>query len=88
MDRTEAPSIVFQMRKKGSEFIRGVKECETLELSADSEGSKLQNQMKRVVQAFAQGYAPTSGEEARKRVIICNEAVRSIHEGREIELRF
>lgn len=88
MDRTENPTIGFQVRKKGFPFVRGVQECETMELSADSEGSKLQNQINRVVSAFAEGLTPTPGEEARKRVIICNEAVRSIREGREIELRF
>ena len=88
MDRAENPVIGFEIRRKGFEFVRGVKECETMELTADSEGFKLQNQLNRVVKAFAEGVAPTPGEEARKRVIICNAAVRSIREDREIEIRY
>ncbi len=88
MDREKRPNIGFQVRKRGFEFKRGIHECETIEFSPDSEGFKLQNQINRVVKAFGEGYAPTPGEEARKRVIICDEAVRSIREGREVEINF
>jgi myo-inositol 2-dehydrogenase/D-chiro-inositol 1-dehydrogenase len=88
LDREKNPTIGFQVRKRGFAFKRGIDECETIELSPDSEGFKLQNQINRVVKAFGEGIAPTPGEEARKRVIICDEAVRSIREGKEVEINF
>ncbi|MCP5371267.1 MAG: Gfo/Idh/MocA family oxidoreductase [Hyphomicrobiales bacterium] len=88
MDRAENPTIGFQVRTRDLVFERGVTECETVEFAADSEGFKLQNQINRVVKAFARGEAPTPGEEARKRVVLSNEALRSIREGREVELSF
>ena len=49
---------------------------------------KLEEELKRVVTAFRERRPIVSGEEARKRVLVCIEAERSLKEGREIELRF
>jgi len=86
MDRAQNPMIGFELRRRGMAFERGVRECETIELRADNEANKLQNQLNRIVGAFERGVAPTPGEEARSRVVMCVEAERSIVEGREIRL--
>ena len=86
MDRAEAPTIGFQLRRRGAPFERGVDECESLDFKADNEGNKLQNQLNRIVGAFQSGVAPTPGSEARDRVVLCLEAERSIVERREVPL--
>lgn len=88
MDRASSPNIGFQLRRRGAAFERGVNECETLDFEADNERGKLQNQLDRVVRAFADGKAPTPGEEARQRVRMCIEAERSIREAREVALEW
>jgi myo-inositol 2-dehydrogenase / D-chiro-inositol 1-dehydrogenase len=88
MDRDQNPSIGFQVRTRDLVFERGVRECEEIPMQKDSEGAKLQNQINRVVKAFAEGHEPTPGEEARKRVIICNAADQSIRDGKPIDLAF
>jgi len=88
MDRAESPTIGFELRRRGMPFERGVRECESVELRADNEANKLQNQLNRIVGAFEKGIAPTPGEEARSRVALCLEAERSIIEGREIRLEW
>lgn len=86
LDRDRAPVVGFDVRKKDLVFERGVRECELVPLSSDSEGFKLQSQINRIVVAFAEGRAPTPGEEARKRVVVCEAAQRSIREGAEIAI--
>ena len=86
MDRAESPTIGFELRRRGMPFERGVNECETVDVRADNEANKLQNQLNRIVTAFGQGVAPTPGREARSRVALCIAAERSIVEGREIAL--
>lgn len=88
MDRAASPTIGFQLRRRGAPFERGVNECETLDFKADNERGKLQNQLNRIVKAFAAGKAPTPGEEARRRVRMCIEAERSIREARELPLEW
>ena len=61
---------------------------ETVSLAASGELFELEAQLAQVVTAFRERRPLVSGEEARKRVIVCVEAERSLREGREIPLAF
>jgi myo-inositol 2-dehydrogenase/D-chiro-inositol 1-dehydrogenase len=67
---------------------RGKEKCETLDVPPSGELFELEEELKRVVSAFRERRPIISGEEARKRVVICIEAERSLAEGREIKLQF
>lgn len=86
LDRDPHPKATLDVKTRHLEFERGVTECEPVELSADSEGFKLQSQINRVIEGFSNGKEPTPGEEARKRVIACEAAEQSLKEGREIAI--
>jgi myo-inositol 2-dehydrogenase / D-chiro-inositol 1-dehydrogenase len=49
---------------------------------------ELREQIARTVTAFEEGRPLVTGEDARKRVIMCVESERSLREGREIALEF
>ena len=49
---------------------------------------ELREQIARTVTAFEERRPLVTGEEARKRVIMCVESERSLREGREIALEF
>lgn len=82
MDRTLHPSFELKVQR------RGQKECETIDLPQSGELFELDEELKMVVTAFRERRPIISGNEARKRVIICVEAERSIQEGKEITLHF
>jgi len=82
MDRTRHP--VFELKVKGL----GQEKCEIVELPPSGELFELDEELKMVVEAFRERRPIVSGEDARKRVIICLEAERSIQEGRQIPLQF
>ncbi len=82
MDRTLHPAFELKVQH------RGQKECEIIDLPPSGELFELEEELEKVVTAFRQRQPIISGDEARKRVIICLEAERSIQEGREIALHF
>lgn len=82
MDRTLHPTFELKVKRRGQE------KCETIDVTSSGELFELEEELKRVVSAFRERRPIVSGEEARKRVLICIEAERSLKEGREIELRF
>jgi myo-inositol 2-dehydrogenase/D-chiro-inositol 1-dehydrogenase len=82
MDRTLHPSFELKVQRKGQT------ECEVLDLPPSGELFELEEELKMVVPAFRERRPIISGDEARKRVLICLEAERSIQEGREIELNY
>ena len=49
---------------------------------------ELEEQARQVVTAFAERRVLVSGEEARKRIVVCLAAEQSLREAREIPLRF
>ena len=82
MDRTLHPVFELKVQRRGKE------KCETLDVPPSGELFELEEELKRVVSAFRERRPIVYGEEARKRVVICIEAERSLAEGREIELQF
>lgn len=82
MDRTREPSFELKVQRAGEE------RCETIQVPPSGELFELEEELKRVVSAFRERKPMVSGEEARKRVLICIEAERSLAEGKEIELNF
>jgi len=57
-------------------------------LAPSGELFELETQLAQAVTAFRERRPLVSGEEARKRVIVCVEAEHSLREGREVSLRF
>lgn len=55
---------------------------------ASGEVFELEEQIRRVTQAFAAGRTLVDAREARKSVVVCLEAERSVREGRELPLHF
>ena len=55
--------------------------------AASGEVFELEEQIRQTVEAFRARRTLVSGEEARKPVVVCLEAERSVREGREIELQ-
>ena len=82
MDRTRRPAYELKLQR------RGTGEAETVTLAASGELFELETQLAQAVVAFRERRPLVSGEEARKRVIVCVEAERSLREGREIPLSF
>lgn len=82
MDRTLHPTFELKVQR------RGRSECETLTLDASGELFELEEELRQTVVAFRERRPLVSGEEARKRIVVCLEAERSLREGREVPLRF
>lgn len=82
MDRTRQPAYELKVKR------RGASEIETVTVGASGELFELETQLAQAVVAFRERRPLVSGQEARKRVIVCVEAERSLREGREIPLRF
>ena len=82
MDRTEHPAFELKVRR------RGRTECEVLEIGASGEVFELEEEIARTATAFRARRPLVSGEEARKRIVVCLEAERSLREGREVALAF
>lgn len=80
-DRTRQPSFELKL-KSGDEPV------ENLELGASGELFELDEQLRLSVQAFREGRPIVSGEDARKRILVCLEAERSLSEGKEVKLHF
>ena len=81
MDRTLHPTFELRHERRG----RGVA---TIPVARSGELVELQAQAREVVAAFTQRRVLLSGEEARKRIVVCLAAEQSLREKREIALRF
>ncbi len=81
LDRTRQPAFELRVKRRGGE-------AETVTVTASGELFELEAQLAQAVAAFRERRPLVSGEEARKRVIVCVEAERSRREGREILLAF
>jgi myo-inositol 2-dehydrogenase / D-chiro-inositol 1-dehydrogenase len=67
---------------------RGATACETLKLGPSGELFELAEEIRQTAAAFSERRPLVSGVEARKRVLVCLEAERSLREGRELSLQF
>jgi len=82
MDRTLHPTFELKVKRRGHEA------CETLAIPASGELFELDEELRQAVQGFRDRRPIVAGAEARKRVILCVEAERSLAEGREMALHF
>jgi len=82
MDRTRHPSFELKMRRRGRETV------EIQSVPPSGELFELEEELRRVVRAFRERRPLVSGEEGRKRVLVCIEAERSLAEGKEMALHF
>lgn len=67
---------------------RGAGACETVKLAPSGELFELAEEIRQTAAAFRERRALVSGVEARKRIVVCLEAERSLREGREVSLQF
>lgn len=88
MDRDHHPVYHFGVQPKGFAFERGVREALHESIAVSGEVYELQEQIRLSAQALRERRPLVSSDEARKRVICCVEAERSVREDREIALRF
>jgi myo-inositol 2-dehydrogenase / D-chiro-inositol 1-dehydrogenase len=82
MDRTLQPTFELKVQH------RGRSQCETVPLEPAGEVFELAAQLAATVAVFRERRPLVSGEEAKKRVVVCLEAERSLREGKEIALTF
>jgi myo-inositol 2-dehydrogenase / D-chiro-inositol 1-dehydrogenase len=88
MDRDDRAAYELRVQPRGFAFERGVRECERLAIERSGEVFELTEQIRLTAEAFAERRALVSAREARKRVMLCIAAERSLEEDREIELSF
>lgn len=81
-DRTREPTFEIKVQSTGE--TRPVK----LEAEPSGELFELDMELRLAIDAFIAGKPIVSGEEARKRILICLAAERALAEGREILLKF
>ena len=82
MDRTYEPSFEMKLQRKGAEA------PELIPIAKSGEVFELEEQLRLALAAFAERRPLVSGEEARRAVVVCLAAARSLAEDREIELVF
>jgi myo-inositol 2-dehydrogenase/D-chiro-inositol 1-dehydrogenase len=82
MDRAEHPTFELRIKR------RGKNDAEAISVGPSGELVELFEQARQTVAAFRQRRSLFSGEEARKRIIVCLAAEQSLREGREIRLQF
>jgi myo-inositol 2-dehydrogenase/D-chiro-inositol 1-dehydrogenase len=82
LDRTLHPTFGLRIARKGQDH------ADTVPVERSGELVELEEQARQVVTAFAERRPLVSGEEARKRIVVCLAAEQSLREGREIALRF
>jgi myo-inositol 2-dehydrogenase/D-chiro-inositol 1-dehydrogenase len=82
LDRTLDPTFGLTVRRRGG------LEPEAIPIERSDEVYELRDQLARTVTAFEERRPLVAGEEAKKRVIMCVEAERSLRERREIPLVF
>lgn len=82
MDRSRDPKFELKVQR------RGQKQCEIIGgLGSSGEVFELQEELRLVVGAFRARRPLVSPEEARKRIVVCVEAERSVRENRVVELK-
>ena len=81
-DRTHAPRFDLRVQRRGEHRV------ETIQIERSGEVVELGAQIAATVAAFHERRPLVTGEEARKRIMVCAAAERSIREGREIALGF
>ena len=86
MDRDHDAQFELRVQPRGFPFERGVRECEILTIAKSGEVYELTEQIRLTAQAFEERRALVSAIEARKRVLVCLAAERSLAENREIGL--
>lgn len=82
LDRTLEPTFELKVKRRGQTA------PEVLPIDRSGEVFELEAQLARTVEAFRERRPLVSGVEARKRIVLCVEAERSIREGREVLLVF
>ena len=81
-DRTHAPRFELRVQRRGQSG------SETIPIERSGEVVELGAQIAATITAFRERRALVTGEEARKRIVVCEAAERSIREGGEIPLAF
>jgi myo-inositol 2-dehydrogenase/D-chiro-inositol 1-dehydrogenase len=81
-DRTREPAFEIKVQRAGAA------KAEVLKVAASGELFELDQELCLVVDAFRAGRPIVSGEEARKRILICLAAERALAEGKDIRLDF
>ncbi len=81
-DRTMHPTFEIKLKRKGSDT------CETVTVGPSGEVYELAETYRRIGAAFHNKKPLVSAEEARKRIIVCIEAERSLADGKEVPLIF
>lgn len=83
MDRTRDPEFELKVQRSGEQ------QCEIIGgLGSSGEVFELQEELRLVVGAFNARRPLVSPDEARKRIVVCLEAERSVRENRVVALRF
>jgi len=83
MDRTLKPEFGLKIQRAGRD------QCEEISMPSPSgEVFELEEELRQTVEGFKTGRALLPPEEARKSVVICLEAERSLKERREIQLKW
>ena len=88
MDRDDNAAFDLRVQRRGFAFERGVRECEQLTIARSGEIYELTEQIRLTAEAFTARRALVPAIEARKRVLVCLAAERSLLEDREVELTF
>ena len=88
MDRDHNAEYDLRVQPKDFPFERGVRECERIRIAKSGEVYELTEQIRLTADAFGERRTLVPSTEARKRVMLCIEADRSLAENREIELNF
>lgn len=88
MDRDHNAAFELRVQPKGFPFERGVRECEHLSIAKSGEVHELTEQIRLAAIAFGERRALVPAIEARKRVLLCIAAERSLLENRELALNF
>jgi myo-inositol 2-dehydrogenase / D-chiro-inositol 1-dehydrogenase len=88
MDRDHNAQFDLRVQPRGFGFERGVRECERIVITQSGEVFELIEQIRLTAEAFKARRALVPAAEARKRVLVCLEAERSMREDREVALDF
>ena len=88
MDRDHHAQFDLRVQPRGFAFERGVRECDRIVIAQSGEVYELTELIRLTAEAFKARRALVPAFEARKRVLLCLAAERSMREDREIELDF
>lgn len=88
MDRDHHAQFELRVQPRGFAFERGVRECERIAIHQSGEVYELKELIRLSAEAFTARRALVPAAEARKRVLLCLAAERSMQEDREVVLEF